>query len=382
MSSQTVFVTAGKTSFSHDVNLVQNAGATSPGNPITGKAYNTSSLTAYYRIPNAGTLTAITLATQTVGGAWSSGGFVEVSSTNDPGGYRFDVPNAVLATACVSKVVFNGSTDMATHTIYYVCMAVDFFTNTYLPTEVTRWNGVALTGKTGTLAGLAIFDSGTAQGGTSGSITLRAALSSADNVPNLIIGIIGGTGAGQARVGTTFTNSTKVLLVDPIWTTTPDNTSVYEAYFSPPAPIATLPTALLSVGTGTGQVNLSSGAVPVTGDLTATMKTSVGTAVAASAVASVTGNVGGNVTGSVGSLAAQAKTDVATAALTTAMTESYAADGATMTLAQAMYLVTQGLGEVSVSGTTLTVKKLDGSTTAATYTLSDATSPVSRTRAT
>lgn len=36
---------------------------------------------------------------------------------------------------------------------------------------------------------------------------------------------------------------------------------------------------LLSVGTGTGQVNLSSGAVPVTGDLTATMKTSVTTAV-------------------------------------------------------------------------------------------------------
>lgn len=32
---------------------------------------------------------------------------------------------------------------------------------------------------------------------------------------------------------------------------------------------------LLSPGTGTGQVNLSSGAVPVTGDLTATMKTSV-----------------------------------------------------------------------------------------------------------
>lgn len=87
---------------------------------------------------------------------------------------------------------------------------------------------------------------------------------------------------------------------------------------------------LLSEGTGTGQVSLSSGKVllqatqtgvtiptvtsltnaPTSGDFTATMKTSIGTAVAASAVASVTGNVGGNVTGSIGSLATQAKADV------------------------------------------------------------------------
>jgi hypothetical protein len=38
---------------------------------------------------------------------------------------------------------------------------------------------------------------------------------------------------------------------------------------------------LLSPGTGTGQVNLTSGAVPVVGDLTATMKTSVTTAASA-----------------------------------------------------------------------------------------------------
>ena len=67
--------------------------------------------------------------------------------------------------------------------------------------------------------------------------------------------------------------------------------------------------------------------------------------------------------------------------LTTAMTESYAADGATMTVAQALYLIAQSIGEFSVSGTTITVKKLDGTTTAATYTMDDATTPTSRTRA-
>lgn len=41
------------------------------------------------------------------------------------------------------------------------------------------------------------------------------------------------------------------------------------------------PKVTLKTGTGTGEVNLSSGAVPVTGDLTATMKTSVTTAATA-----------------------------------------------------------------------------------------------------
>ena len=68
--------------------------------------------------------------------------------------------------------------------------------------------------------------------------------------------------------------------------------------------------------------------------------------------------------------------------LTTQMTEAYAADGTAPTLAQALFLIQQSLGDFAISGTTITVKKLDGSTTAATYTLDDGTSPTSRTRST
>ncbi len=68
--------------------------------------------------------------------------------------------------------------------------------------------------------------------------------------------------------------------------------------------------------------------------------------------------------------------------LTTQMTEAYAGDGVAPTLAQALFLIQQSVGDFSISGTTLTVKKLDGSTTAATYTLDDASDPTSRTRAT
>lgn len=64
------------------------------------------------------------------------------------------------------------------------------------------------------------------------------------------------------------------------------------------------------------------------------------------------------------------------------MTESYAADGATFTLAQALYFIVSRLSEFAISSTTVTMKKLDGSTTAATLTLNDATNPTSVTRAT
>jgi len=93
------------------------------------------------------------------------------------------------------------------------------------------------------------------------------------------------------------------------------------------------------------------------GDLTSTMKSSVTTAVPTAA-------------------------QNFAAVLTTALTESYAADGSAPTLAQAILLIQQSLHEFAISSTTRTVKKLDGSTTAATFTLDSATAPTSTTRAT
>jgi len=66
---------------------------------------------------------------------------------------------------------------------------------------------------------------------------------------------------------------------------------------------------------------------------------------------------------------------------TTAMTESYASDGAAMTPAQALYMILCAVSEFAISSTTITGKKLDGSTTAMTWTINSASSPTSRTRA-
>ena len=96
---------------------------------------------------------------------------------------------------------------------------------------------------------------------------------------------------------------------------------------------------------------------PTSGDLTATMKSSVTAAVPTAA-------------------------QNFAAVLTTALTESYAADNTAPTLAQAIMLIQQSLHEFAINSTTRTVKKLDGSTTAATFILDSATAPTSTTRAT
>lgn len=75
--------------------------------------------------------------------------------------------------------------------------------------------------------------------------------------------------------------------------------------------------------------------------------------------------------------------DVSTSDIfTTTLTEDYAADGAEFNLTQGLYLAVQNLQDFVYSGVTQTVRKLDGTTTAATYTLDDAVTPTSKTRAT
>ena len=64
------------------------------------------------------------------------------------------------------------------------------------------------------------------------------------------------------------------------------------------------------------------------------------------------------------------------------LTESYAALHGAPTPAQALLTVLQNSLELSISGTTMTVKKVNGTTTAMTLTIDDATNPTSKTRAT
>ena len=70
---------------------------------------------------------------------------------------------------------------------------------------------------------------GTAQAGSSNTITLKSASSSTNDIyVGMFIEITAGTGAGQTRLCEDYVGSTKVLEVHPAWTTAPNNTSQYE----------------------------------------------------------------------------------------------------------------------------------------------------------
>lgn len=83
------------------------------GAGLTGLTFETADLVASYVRPKAARA-ALTLATQTVDGNHSDGGFVEVDATNMPGVYRLDLPDAVCATGVPSVVVMlNGAANMS-----------------------------------------------------------------------------------------------------------------------------------------------------------------------------------------------------------------------------------------------------------------------------
>lgn len=72
------------------------------------------------------------------------------------------------------------------------------------------------------------IDSGVAQAGASGSITLRAAAPSVDLAGNQVE-IVRGTGAGsRPRQITAYDTTSKLCSIRPNWATPPDNTSVYK----------------------------------------------------------------------------------------------------------------------------------------------------------
>jgi hypothetical protein len=79
-------------------------------------------------------------------------------------------------------------------------------------------------------------------------------------------------------------------------------------------------------------------------------------------------------------LAADAAQEIADTLRSRTLTEGYAADGAAPTLEQALFEILAVLEEMAISGTTVTVRRRDGSTTALTLALNDAANPTSITR--
>ena len=269
-------ILAGATSQS--VNVFIQSSAVTTGAGLTGLAFNTSGLIAYYTFTGSGTTaTSITLATlSAVTSAYSSGGFKEISSTNMPGLYRLDLPNAVLASGNGQSVVvyLSGATNMAPCVLEIELTATNNqstgFGLSNVSSNVVEIGGSAVSTSTAQLgvnlvniSGSAVststaqlgtnvvnwgatavgtippdvmwLRSGTAQAGGSSTITLDSGASATNSFyNNAVIFIRSGTGAGQTNIITGYVGSTKVATVGASWATNPSSSSVFTiAAFGP-----------------------------------------------------------------------------------------------------------------------------------------------------
>lgn len=192
--------------------------------------------------------------------------------------------------------------------------------------------------------------SATSAAGAAGTITFDAGASAIDDFYNGMVIVATLDGAVETRIITDYVGSTKVASVSPNWNTTPDSDDTFIVYLTPEmsmyakadvlawnsAAIASphtagYPAVTIKDGTGTGEIDTTSGGVlvaaiaanaitatsiaadaitdaKVASDVTiASVTGAVGSVTGA--VGSVTGNVGGNVTGTIGGLTAAALKD-------------------------------------------------------------------------
>lgn len=271
-------VLKGTTDYSTTIRIVDST----DGTPETGVVFNTTGIDLWYRRPGAAH-SSITEATQTEGGAHTDGGFVHISD----GYYRLDLPDAALATGVdyvdvggtvTGMVVIGGrirltDLDLSDGTrggltalpnaaadaagglpisdaggldldsIKTDTAAILVDTGTTLDTKLNDIQGATFSSATDSLEAIrnrgdsawtgspTTSDSGTAQAGSTSTITLQSGASATDDTYNgQVVYISSGTGAGQSRAIGDYVGSTKVATVITNWATAPDNTSVYEIY--------------------------------------------------------------------------------------------------------------------------------------------------------
>lgn len=102
-----------KNAVDQSIDLFIGDSSSATGAGLTGLAHDTTDLACYYRIGQTGSATALSLVTQTVGGAHTDGGFVEIDATNMPGVYRLDLPDSLFAAAGQISMLVHGAANMA-----------------------------------------------------------------------------------------------------------------------------------------------------------------------------------------------------------------------------------------------------------------------------
>jgi hypothetical protein len=275
---------------------------------------------------------------------------------------------------------------------------------------------------------LGIIDQGTAQSASSTGFVLRSAAAFDDDS---LIGasamVLGATqGFWQRRIITDNALSGDTVTND-AFNTTPSGAVTYKIFATPPAPASAVAAIADAVwdeaqsghtttgtfgkyldqaisGVSTGGVSAADIADAVwdeacsghttngtygkafTGATTVGLSDKASFSLSGTQTFNNTGTWTGNIVGTLSTLTTYTgntpQTGDAYGHLTSAMADSIPSDGTRPSPTQALYMMVQGLFEGSISGTTWTIKKVDGSTTLFTVTLNDATTPTGKTRAT
>jgi hypothetical protein len=368
-----------------------------------------------------GPITAAASALPNTSAAYSSGGAIEVDSTNLPGLYRADVPNAAYsANASVNGVIVSLTAATTTLSVAPAFKEVSLVVNT--PSDCYSLinagvKAVTVTGNVGgsvgsvvgnvggsvasvvgNVGGLVSGSVGSVVGNVGGSVA-----SVVGNVGGLVSGSVGSVvgnvgGSVQSVIGNVGGSVSSVVggvggSVSVVASVSGNvGGSVGSVVGNVGGSVASVVASVLAnsvtgnVGGSVGSVvgNVGGAVASVTGNVGG----SVGSVLASVLASSVTGNVGGSVnsvnnTVTVGAVSLTAAYDAAKTAVTTGgvLTEGYRANGATGTLPQILYELLAHHSEASISGVTKTLNKLDHSTVAATLTL-DSTTPASVSRAT
>ena len=327
-------VTGGATSFIDEIILEDDSVSTGVGK--TGVAFGDAGMSWYYKKQGDAAYTQITLATATEG-TYTSGGFIESDSTNAPGSYEVGIPNAAIADGfgVVTFYLFDSGGGFRPVRWQYVesLSAADV---------ESECNDALVALKLDHLVAVADAD---------------------DPADNSIVA--------------------KMFASDGNWSGADPATDSGEAIrdligasvgADISADIAAVKAETADILTDTADMQPKLGA-PAGADMStdiAANQTDLNTIITDTNELQTDWADGGRL---------DLLLDKTVALFTTAITESYSSDGSAATPAQALYVIMQMLTEKNVSGTTVTIKKLDGSTTAMTLTLDDATTPTSITRA-
>jgi hypothetical protein len=240
-----------------DLFILDSSSTTGAG--LTGLTSGSSGLTCYYRKGATGTAQPLTLASQTVGGAHTDGGFVAIDGTNMPGLYRLDLSDTMVAVEGMLTILLKGATNMAPVVAELEIVDIDIYDSMRL--------------------GLTALPNAAAEA-SGGIATLSAAQSSNGTIPANMVAISGDTTAADnlelATDGGVYNVGGGGIVASSVTGNVGGNVTG-------------------SVGSVTGNVggNVVGSVASVTGNLGGNVVGSV---------ASVTGNVGGNVVGSVASV--------------------------------------------------------------------------------